>query len=74
VDALHGLLGSVRAFSALEHARIVVWIGAAVHWPVIFWLPAAERLPLSPEMRKYLVALHSRVQYDFDKDQSSPNP
>lgn len=70
VDALHGLLGSKRDFSALEHARIFVWIGAVVYWLVIFWLPQPERLPLSPEMNQYLVDLHARVRYDLDKVES----
>lgn len=67
VDALHGLLGSERAFSTLEHVRIVVWIVAVVYWSVIFCFPETARLPLSPEMRKYLIDLHARVRYDLDK-------
>ncbi len=74
VDALHGLLDNERVLSALDHVQSIVWIGAVVYWSVIFWLPEPERLPLSPEMRKYLIDLHHRVQYDLDKVRPSPNP
>jgi hypothetical protein len=74
VDALHGLLDSERILSTLDHVQSIVWIGAVVYWSVIFWLPEPERLPLSPEMRKYLIDLHHRVQYDLEKVRSSPNP
>jgi hypothetical protein len=73
VEALHGLLGSERAMSTLEDVRNIVWIGAVVYWAVVFWRPQTERLPLSPEMRKYLIDLHARVRYDLDKVRSS-NP
>jgi hypothetical protein len=74
VDALHGVLVSERVLSTLDHVQTIVWTGAVVYWSVIFWLPEPERLPLSPGMRKYLIDLHHRVQYDLDKVRSSPNP
>ena len=74
VDALHGVLTDERTLAVLDHVQSIVWIGAVVYWAVVFWLPEPERLPLSPEMRKYLIDLHHRVQYDLDKVRSSPNP
>ena len=73
VDASHGLLGRMRFFSLLEQARNIAWIGAVVYWAVIFWRPEVERLPLSPEMQKYLIDLHTRVRYDLDRVRSSTN-
>ena len=74
VDALHGLLDNERVLNTLDHVQSIVWIGAVVYWAIVFRLPEPERLPLSPEMRKYLIDLHHRVQYDLDKVRSSPNP
>jgi hypothetical protein len=73
VDALHGVFGATGTFNMLERVRSIVWIGAVGYWAVVFWRPQTERLPLSPEMRKYLIDLHARVRYDLDKVGSS-NP
>jgi hypothetical protein len=67
VDALHSLMGEAWHFRALEHLRILGWLFALGYWTLVFWLPEPERLPLSPEMRDYLVALHQRVRYDLAK-------
>jgi hypothetical protein len=71
VDALHNLLGRYQWYYSLEELRSVIWIAAGVYWIVIFWRPEKERLPLSPEMQKYLVALHSRVEYDLSRAERS---
>jgi hypothetical protein len=71
VDGLHDLLGRYQWFNSLEELRGIVWIGAVVYWIVIFWRPRRERPPLSPEMQKYLVDLHERVQYDLSKVNAS---
>jgi len=73
VDALQGLLGRVTFFNMLDQTRNIAWIGAVVYWAVIFWRPEVERLPLSPEMQKYLIDLHTRVRYDLDRVRSSTN-
>jgi len=67
IDALHNLLGRYRWYSNLEDVRSIVWIAAVMYWIVIFWRPQKERLPLSPEMQKYLVDLHSQVGYDLSR-------
>jgi hypothetical protein len=67
IDALHSYLGAQRDFSGLEHARMFVYLAALGYWIVQLWRPEPERQPLSPEMRKYIVALHSRVQYDLSR-------
>lgn len=67
VDALHSLLGWGFHYGVLENVRSSAWIFATIVWIFVFWRPEPERLPLSPEMQKYLVALHERVRYDLQK-------
>jgi hypothetical protein len=71
VDALHNVLGRYRWFTTLDELRGIVWIGAVVYWTIVFWRSQRERKPLSPEMQKYLVDLHSRVQYDLSRSKKS---
>jgi hypothetical protein len=65
VDAAHSYLGRSRNFSLLEHLSILVFLGAQIWWIVSFWAPEPVRKPLSPDMRRYLIDLHERVQYDL---------
>jgi hypothetical protein len=76
VNAAHTYFGAVnkQVFNTLEHARIFVYIGATIYWSVTFWFPEPERRPLSPEMQKYLVALHEKVQYDASQVSGAQNP
>ena len=66
VDVAHSYFGTlhVHDFNALEHIRTASYIIAVIYWTVSFWLTEPDRKPLSPEMQKYLVALHAKVQYD----------
>jgi hypothetical protein len=66
VDIAHSYFGSLHVsdFNALEHIRTASYIVAVGYWAVSFWLAEPERKPLSPEIQKYLVALHAKVQYD----------
>jgi hypothetical protein len=75
VDVAHSYYGTAHLhdFTALEYIRTLAYIGAAIYWTVIFWLPEPERRPLPEEMQKYLVALHSKVQYDSTQVSSAPN-
>ncbi len=65
-DVLHVLAGWQRDFSLYDGIREFAYLGALLFWIVSFWLPEAERAPLSPNMEAYLLALHRRVQYDLD--------
>jgi hypothetical protein len=65
VDAAHSYLGATRHFTSLEHLRIIVYFGVQVWWIVSFWVAEPIRKPLSPDMRRYLIDLHERVQYDL---------
>lgn len=74
IDAAHIALGWSRDFAVLDHIRMLVYLGALGFWIVAFWLPEKKRAPISPDMREYLVALHSRVQYDLDRLAASKKP
>src|SRR5579883_391091 len=76
VHAAHTYFGAVnkQVFNTLEHVRIIVYISATIYWVITFWLPEPERRPLSPEMQKYLVALHDKVQYDASQVSGAQNP
>jgi hypothetical protein len=65
-SAAHIALGWNRDFIVFDHIRMSCYLGALLFWIVAFWLPERERAPLSPDMNKYLIALHRRVQYDLD--------
>jgi hypothetical protein len=65
VDAAHSYYGGVHHFNLLEHLSIFAFLAAQIWWIVSFWAPEPARKPLSPEMQRYLVDLHQRVQYDL---------
>lgn len=71
VDALHTLLGRYRWFSALDDARSIVWVAAAIYWIFGFWKPEDEPKPPSKNAEKYLVDLHAQVQYDLARTEGS---
>ena len=64
-DCAHAALGWDRSFAGWSYFEQVVYLLVLVYWMVAFWLPERARAPLSPEMRAYLLALGSRVNYDF---------
>jgi hypothetical protein len=65
VDAAHSYFGALRHFVRLEQFSILVFQGAQIWWIVSFWAAEPVRKPLSPDMRRYLIDLHERVQYDL---------
>lgn len=73
-DAAHIALGWNRDFAVLDYIRMLFYLGALGFWIVAFWLPERKRAPLSSDMREYLVALHSRVQYDLERLAASKKP
>jgi hypothetical protein len=70
---VNSYFGPSHHFSMLEHIRIYAYLGALGYWVVTLWLPEPERRPISPEMQKYLVALHAKVQYDATQVSSVQN-
>jgi len=73
VDIAHSYFGANHNFNMLENVRSLTYQAAVVYWIVTFWLQEPERRPLSPEMQKYLVALHAKVQYDATQVSSMQN-
>lgn len=70
-DVTHMILGWGQQFVILDRLLMFLYLGTLVYWAVTFWLPERSRAPVSTEMREYLVALHSRVQYDLEKVNTS---
>lgn len=60
--ALQSLVGPSMT---LDYVRETAFT-AAMLWIVFqLWRPEPERLPIAPELREYILALHRRVEYDF---------
>ena len=54
-------------YTALYYLRGIAYLVTVAYWTVSLWRKEPERLPISPALRKYVVALHERVQYDLGK-------
>lgn len=66
-DLAHIIYGWSKDFLIFDHFLSLLYLGTLVYWIVTLWRPEPARAPLSTEMRDYLLALHSRVQYDLEK-------
>jgi hypothetical protein len=73
-DLAHIIFGWSREFLIFDHLLSLLYVSVVIYWVFTFWRPEPERAPLSPEMRDYLVALHSRVEYDLQKVTQTRNP
>ncbi|HTV81586.1 MAG TPA: hypothetical protein VME18_02960 [Acidobacteriaceae bacterium] len=62
--ALQSYFGN-KHFDTIDHFRGIAWIGATAWIAIRLWLPEPERLPLSEDLQKYILALHRRVEYDL---------
>jgi hypothetical protein len=60
-------LGWTQQYRIVQLFPSFLYIAVLMYWQVAFWRPEAVRAPLSEEMKDYLVALHSRVQYDLQQ-------
>src|SRR3984885_908719 len=60
-------LGWTQQYRIVQLFPSFLYIAVLFYWQVAFWRPEAVRAPLSEEMKDYLVALHSRVQYDLQQ-------
>lgn len=65
--ALQSFLGSQRHYLAIDHFRVIAYVGAVIWWIIQLWIPEPERQPISPELQSYIVELHRRVEYDLDR-------
>ena len=67
-DGLSVYLGPHSVFdNALYYMRSVNYLVTVGYWTVSLWYEEPARKPISPALRKYIVALHERVQYDLGK-------
>jgi len=64
-DLAHIVFGWSREFVVFDHLLSFLYIAVLIYWIFTFWRPEPARAPLSAKMQDYLVALHSRVQYDL---------
>jgi hypothetical protein len=66
-DGIQSYVGAAEGFGTLDHVRELTYLAALAYWTIQFYLPEPARRPISPEMRKYILALHERVKYDLDR-------
>ena len=66
-DGIQSYVGAAQSFATLDHVRGFVYCSVLVYWTIRFYLPEPVRRPLSPEMQKYILALHEQVKYDRDR-------
>lgn len=64
-DTLHAYWRTMAHFTALEHVRMVAYLGSLVYWAVVFWLPEKEPTgaTITEDEIKRLKALASRLEY-----------
>jgi hypothetical protein len=66
VVSVHGLGAFISpespVFTILYYLRSVAYIAMVAYWSVSLWQEEPARKPISPELRKYIVALHDQVQ------------
>ena len=65
VDSLHTYYGSVRLFIGFENIQACAYLAVLGYWCIQLWKEEPERQPISAQLRKFIVALHDRVQYDL---------
>jgi hypothetical protein len=67
IDALHSYFGNRRYYATSDYLMDTVYLAALGYWCVQLWANEPARQPISPQLRKYILALHQRVQYDLGK-------
>jgi hypothetical protein len=71
VEAAHSYLGPNWHAAALDHARMMSYLGANAYWLAIFWQSEPESRTLSDEMQRYLFELHQQVNFGLDSVSST---
>jgi hypothetical protein len=66
VDLLQGYYGTHLHFDALDNVRKFAYLAALIYWMIQFWQDEPARQEIPPELRAYILALHSRVRNDLD--------
>jgi hypothetical protein len=67
VEGAYSYLGPNWHGIDLDQVRIISLQLVTIYWAIIFWLPEPEERILSPEMRRYLAALHQDVQLNASR-------
>lgn len=67
LDLLHGYWGRYHYFLALEHIRMVAYLGIFLYWSVALWRDEPESKLATPEMHETLLRLTEKVSYDLAK-------
>jgi hypothetical protein len=63
-DSLQSYFGT-HHFVSINYLRSIAWTGATAWIAIRLWFPEPQRLPLSEDLQKYILALHRRVEYDL---------
>ncbi len=69
-DTLHAYWRTAGSFSALEHVRMVFYLGSLVYWTVAFWIPEKAPTVLSSDMLERMKALGLPLEYDVSRNAS----
>ena len=68
IHALGAFFGPKSAlFSYYYYVRVAIYLATLIYWSVRLWHEEPVRNPISPALRKYIVALHEQVHYDLGK-------
>ncbi len=68
VEGLEAYMGPHDTYyRVLYYVRSISYLLMIGYWTVSLWREEPARKPISPALRKYVVALHERVQYDLGK-------
>jgi hypothetical protein len=65
VDSVHSYFGTARFFRSADYLEEFAYLGVLGYWCVQLWRQEPARQPISPQLRKFILALHERVQYDL---------
>ncbi len=64
-NALQSYLGQGAMFRLLDDLRGNSFTLAMLWIAIQLWLPEPERQPIASELRRYILAIHKRVEYDL---------
>jgi hypothetical protein len=63
--ALQSYVGFTPLYRALDQVRGIAFLGAVLWMLARLWVSEPARQPLAPELERYILALHQRVEYDL---------
>jgi hypothetical protein len=66
VEAAHSYFGlgrDTRAYEALSHMRIAVYLACTLYWIIMLWREEPQSRDLPDQMRKDLLSLQERAEY-----------